>query len=119
MSGSKAEREKRPWLKWYDTARWKRRAQMQKQMFPLCTMCEAKGIVTAAEVADHVIKHDGDYQLFYYGALQSLCWPCHSKEKQQIEHRGYTTNVGTDGWPVDDKHPVNRAARASEGRSCE
>lgn len=101
----------RPWLKWYDTKRWIRRARMQKRLHSLCAMCLEKGLVVACEVADHIEPHRGDYQKFFFGALQSLCWPCHSKEKQQIERRGYTTNIGLDGWPTDERHPSSIASR--------
>ncbi|WP_247511397.1 HNH endonuclease [Bradyrhizobium sp. 157] len=69
-------------------------------------MCEAKGLIAPAEVADHIMPHKGDYQLFWYGELQSLCVPCHNKSKQQLEHRGYTTDIGADGWPTDARHPA-------------
>jgi hypothetical protein len=46
----------RPWSRWYDLPRWRRRAREQKRLHPLCKMCEAKGLITAAEVADHVSR---------------------------------------------------------------
>lgn len=97
----------RPWLDWYDSARWRKISRQQKAEHPLCEMCLAKGAVIAAEVADHVVPHRGDYQLFWFGDLQSLCWSCHSREKQQMEVRGYTNNIGLDGWPTDPKNPAN------------
>lgn len=71
-------------------------------------MCEAKGLVVVAQVADHVIPHRGDYKLFWFGKLQSLCMDCHNRDKQQLETKGYLTEIGVDGWPVDARHPVNR-----------
>lgn len=47
-------------------------------------MCKAKGLVTLATVADHIVPHRGDRALFM-GALQSLCVPCHSVDKQREE----------------------------------
>ena len=94
-------------------ARWvkKARAQMRKQ--PCCEMCLAKGLTVAATTADHIVPHRGDYHLFWYGELQSLCSNCHSGEKQQLETLGYTRTIGADGWPVDDKHPINRLERGT------
>ena len=66
----------------------------------------AKGMVVPAEVADHVVPHRGNEQLFWFGKLQSLCWSCHSSNKQLLERRGYYTDIGVDGWPTDNKHPV-------------
>jgi hypothetical protein len=71
-------------------------------------MCEAKGLVVAAEIADHIEPHKGDPFKFWFGKLQSLCLNCHNAEKQQIENRGYTKTIGIDGWPVDPLHPVSK-----------
>ena len=47
---------------------------------------------------------------FYdYGNLESLCKSCHDSLAQSIEKRGYSTEVGTDGWPIDPKHPQNES----------
>jgi hypothetical protein len=68
--------------------------------------------VTAATVADHVIPHKGDPTLFWDGELQSLCdadpWRCHSSHKQKTERRGYSAEVGSDGFPIDPTHPANQ-----------
>jgi hypothetical protein len=41
--------------------------------------------------------------------MQSLCEPCHNSAKRQIELRGYCHDIGLDGFPIDPKHPFNRA----------
>jgi hypothetical protein len=97
------------WVAWYKLARWLRRRRLQLQLHPLCRMCEAKGLIVAASVADHATPHKGDYQLFWFGELQSLCASCHSGSKQTLESRGYDTAIGLDGWPVDPNHPNNTA----------
>jgi hypothetical protein len=43
---------------------------------PLCRMCLAAGQIQAANIADHVVPHRGDLDLFWNGALQSLCATC-------------------------------------------
>lgn len=63
-------------------------------------------MVTPVEVVDHVIPHRGDYKLFWFGELQSLCLNCHNNSKKQIESKGYVGDIGADGWPIDRKHPV-------------
>jgi hypothetical protein len=35
-----------------------------------------------------------------------LCSHHHGAVKQQLELRGYNTDIGLDGWPKDTKHPV-------------
>lgn len=45
---------------------------------PLCVMCQAKGIVTAARIVDHITPHKGDQDLFWdQSNWQALCKPCH------------------------------------------
>jgi 5-methylcytosine-specific restriction endonuclease McrA len=79
-------RNRQEWRTWYGTARWKAIAKQQLDEEPLCRMCKAKGKLTAATTCDHVIRHKGNPVLFWNtGNLQSLCTPCHSREKQRQE----------------------------------
>lgn len=72
-------------------------------------MCLAQGRITKATVVDHIIPHRGNKTLFNDPAnLQSLCVKCHSKFKQRLEIRGYSSDIGPDGWPTDENHPANR-----------
>lgn len=102
------------------TKRYEVRRKQQLDDFPLCQFCEKKGLVVAAELADHVIPHRGDEELFLNGELQSLCWPCHSSRKQSEEApvliKGYSNEVGEDGWPVDPNNPVISGKDKSVGR---
>ena len=75
----------RPWRGWYNLAAWKRRRAFQLASEPLCVECLAQGRETAANTADHVIPHKGDWELFIAGQLQSLCETCHSAIKQRAE----------------------------------
>jgi len=74
-------------------------------------MCDARGVTTAATVADHIIPHRGDLNLFWNGKLQSLCKPHHDSTKQAQERAGYMKGSATDGRPIDPSHPWNRKAR--------
>jgi hypothetical protein len=71
-------------------------------------MCLDKGIVIAADVADHVTPHHGDYRSFWFGELQLLCHAHHSGAKRQLENRGYVCDIDVDGYPLDGNHPFNR-----------
>lgn len=56
---------------------------------PLCIMCEAEGITTAATVVDHRIPHRGDLALFWDRAnWQPLCQEHHDSDKQRMERSG-------------------------------
>ena len=101
------------WKHLYDKALWRRRAKAQIQNHPLCAMCMARNIVTPATIADHIEPHGGDHERFYWGPLQSLCPPCHSSRKKQLELHGYARDIGADGWPIDPAHPANRSSSSS------
>jgi len=81
----KRRRERWEWRAWYGTQRWRKRAKHQLTIEPLCRMCAAEGIIRPARHADHIVPHRGDYELFWFGALQSLCDPHHNSVKQAEE----------------------------------
>ena len=91
---------------WYSSARWRKRAALQLREHPLCAMCLAlpERKVTVAKIADHITPHRGDKVAFFTGAIQSLCAPCHSSTKAQLERKGYVNDVAGDGQPIDRNH---------------
>ena len=93
--------------RWYRHSRWARKARNQLRSKPLCAICERAGVVMPAEIADHVIPHKGDYKLFWFGQLQSLCKHHHDGTKKQLENAGYVRDIGDDGYPIDGAHPFN------------
>src|SRR5262245_30216164 len=93
------------WNKWYDSARWIKRARHQLQIEPFCRMCAKDGLAVAANVADHIEPHGGDPLKFWVGDLQSLCFHHHNSEKRLVEGRGYSNKIGLDGRPIDPQHP--------------
>jgi 5-methylcytosine-specific restriction protein A len=94
------------WDAWYSSRRWARIRRHQLLEQPFCGYCLERGIVTAAEICDHVEPHRGDVNKFWLGPFQSLCKPCHDSTKRLVERRGFRPDVGVDGWPVDPHHPV-------------
>jgi len=109
MAGRQDRRspEAQAYRKLYKTALWQSTRLAQLQRKPLCEWCRAKGIITAATVCHHETPHKGDRAKFYAGPFISLCAPCHDTEAAQIERRGFTTNIGLDGWPTHEDHPAN------------
>lgn len=91
---------------WYGLGRWKKRARFQMRQHPLCAHCLQKGLVAPAVIADHIRPHRGDWNEFWLGHLQSLCRTCHESGKKYQDIRGYRSDIGEDGWPIDPKHPV-------------
>jgi 5-methylcytosine-specific restriction protein A len=60
-------------------------------------------------VVHHIKAHKGDLDLFMdLDNLQSVCWSCHSGVIQSEEAKGYSTEIGEDGWPTDPNHPIGR-----------
>jgi len=100
--------------KLYNTARWHRTRNYQFQLdSKLCQWCLRKGYVTEAMVCHHIDKASKDSpSTFFKGPFVSLCYHCHDSDAQQEEKIGFSTSVGTDGWPIDDRHPSNRASHA-------
>jgi 5-methylcytosine-specific restriction endonuclease McrA len=97
----------------YDSVRWRKRSKAQRRQHVLCERCLAKGKVVVAQVAHHRIPHNDDPELFWNGALESLCKPCHDSEATPAERRGYSTTIGVDGWPLCPDHPANRQSGRS------
>lgn len=102
-------REAAPWRSWYKTARWQslRQVVFARDLFT-CQRC-GRLLPDGAAVADHRTAHKGDAALFWDAAnVQTLCKPCHDGAKQSEEARGYSTEIGADGFPIDPRHPANR-----------
>lgn len=57
----------------YKTTRWKRTREHQLALEPLCSDCSKP-----ATDVHHVIKHNGDPEIFWSSPLMSLCHSCHS-----------------------------------------
>jgi 5-methylcytosine-specific restriction protein A len=86
---------------WYQLARWRRIRRHQLRKEPLCRMCLARGRAVPASIADHVVRHGGDWNEFWTGELQSLCFDCHNADKQAFEWGGKPRlTYGPDGWPI-------------------
>lgn len=86
----------------YNSRKWRKRRAVQLMSQPLCEMClRIGGRVKEATVADHVIPHKGDLNLFYNGKLQSLCDDCHNRFKKHIEHGHKHELIGKNGWPTE------------------
>lgn len=93
---------------WYRTAEWRQRREAQLRAEPLCRMCRELGYTRAATVADHIVPHRGNEQLFFYGELMSLCKLHHDSTKQRMEKSGRAPGCKADGTPLDAGHHWNK-----------
>ena len=93
----------------YDTTEWKRLRKMVLADEPLCRRCTDFGLITAATVVDHIkrVEERPDLKLDRAN-LQPLCKTCHDGAKHSEDIRGYSRDIGADGWPVDKRHPFHR-----------
>ena len=96
------------WDRWYNTKPWDRRRKQQLKSQPLCVMCLREKRITPATIADHIVPHKGDYNLFVLGPLQSLCKQCHDQTKHVQELKGFSGKCDETGWPIDPNHPWNK-----------
>lgn len=94
--------------KLYKNAAWRARRMHQLSAEPLCAFCRSAGLTTAATIADHIVPHRGDPDLFWRGDLQSLCKLHHDSAKQREEKGGWDSMADLDGYPLDPNHPANR-----------
>jgi hypothetical protein len=90
QAADQRRREHLPYRKLYGTARWRRTAEQQLTVEPLCATCLAAGRITPATVCDHVEPASKlTLEGFFAGPFQSLCdqapWRCHSRVKQMEE----------------------------------
>jgi len=96
-----------PWRSWYSLQRWRTRAKHQLRVAPLCALCEEQGRIVPATIADHNPPHKGDYNAFILGPLRSLCRDCHQGQ-WAVDKRGYSLEIGDDGYQLDPAHPFNQ-----------
>ena len=98
------------WHKFYSTKRW---AHLRKRVLlrDLYTCTEPGcGVDVGGKMAHvhHIIPHKGSRSLFFDADnCRTVCADCHNGIIHRDELRGYSTAVGMDGWPTDDKHPFN------------
>jgi 5-methylcytosine-specific restriction protein A len=65
----------------YNSARWQRLRKKVLLAHPLCVECERQGRITPATVADHIVPHKGNLELFWDEEnLQTLCKQCHDRK---------------------------------------
>ena len=98
----------RPYQYLYN-AKWARSAKLFLNANPLCVYCLQVGKTTAATIVDHIVRHEGDVELFNDpNNRQALCKACHDSVKAKEEARGYAVGFDADGMPLDKKHNWNK-----------
>ena len=70
----------------YGTNRWTMLARLHKQHNPVCIACEAIGLVSPAEVTDHIVPINNGGAPWEWSNLQSLCRRCHDSKSAKEGH---------------------------------
>ena len=96
--GNRESRHKRG----YGRQHVKLRAQLLAKE-PLCRHCKAKGKITAAAIADHIVSLAQGGAAHDLTNLQPLCDPCHRRKTLAEQGKSYRERkqIGPDGWPVE------------------
>jgi len=101
----------------YNTRAWRKLRRLVLAERPWCRYCEQAGELRPADTVDHTVPvREAPDRAFDRSNLQPLCASCHSTVKQSEDVRGYSSMVGADGWPVDDRHPVYQDSGMNAGR---
>ena len=102
----------------YSLRAWQRLRLEALGSEPWCRTCRGLGLLTPADVVDHVLPVRTHPDLALDSAnLQPLCKQCHDSAKKEQEARGYHSALDAAGYPVDPAHPANVKARANPGGS--
>ena len=82
---------------------------------PLCTHCQAKGLVKLGEELDHIVpvSKGGSNDP---SNLQMLCKECHAVKTISDLGQKPKPKIGLDGWPQSD--PIWGGERKSNGLQC-
>ena len=105
---SKPNKVNRPWVvkssgkrlkddsKFYNSWAWRKFRKSYIERNPLCVMCEAEGIVTPAQIVDHIIPMRQGGAKFDENNLQSLCKHHHDVKSGKDRH-GIPSKKGISG----------------------
>ena len=95
----------------YKSKEWRGRGGLRERVLardPLCVRCQRRGLIVPSTVVNHKRPHKGDRDLFFDERnCEGTCKACHDGPIQSSERRGFSSEVGEDGWPVDPHHPTN------------
>ena len=91
--------------------RWRKVRLRYLREQPLCERCLKRGMVAEAVDVHHKVRiADDRSRRLDRTNLEALCPPCHRSGAQSEERLGYSTEIGLDGWPMDERHPARRQA---------
>lgn len=117
MSGGRYQRspEAKAWQHLYKDPRWLKviRPNVLRRDRHRCKTCGCllvgKYPALNSAVVHHRIDHKGNEALFFDERnCEAQCKGCHDGDTQSETALGYSTEIDSDGYPVDPGHPANR-----------
>ena len=66
---------------------------------PLCRMCKAKGRITVATIADHIIPIAKGGAVHSIENLQAVCVSCHTDKSNADKGHRVKRRISVSGWP--------------------
>jgi 5-methylcytosine-specific restriction endonuclease McrA len=98
--------------RFYGSKAWKDTRKKVLSAEPFCRTCGK-----VAEEVDHILTaREYPHLRLDPSNLRSLCSACHSYVRHDTK-RGYSRQIGADGFPVDESHPFNRASRFAKAKA--
>lgn len=70
----------------YNSQAWRRDRAAFLSYFPLCAICESRGLYTAATVSDHVVPINQGGDVWSWDNRQALCDTCHAVKSGKEAH---------------------------------
>jgi 5-methylcytosine-specific restriction protein A len=64
----------------YNSRAWRNFSINHRKKHPLCVKCQEKGIITQAQLVDHIVPIRKGGNPFDTSNCQSLCHPCHNSK---------------------------------------
>ena len=93
---------------WYSLQRWRTRTKHQLRIEPLCALVSRPVEITPGDDRGSSPPPRPPPERVHAGVeLRSLCKACHDGLSGFV-HKGYSSAIGVDGYPIDPAHPFNR-----------
>lgn len=74
------EGRKHPNTKFYQSTPWRRLRAVKLEQQPMCEECERNGVITPAQIVDHIVPINRGGASLDIENLQSLCNACHNRK---------------------------------------
>lgn len=78
--------------RFYDSTNWRKVRDTYRLAYPLCALCESRGVFTQMKFVDHITPIREGGGAFNWDNLQSLCERCHNEKRGEERHHARFNN---------------------------